>query len=136
LDLKDVLAALQPRLNDWVWCVRGLDWLGGERAEALCRQVEIARPGGLWLPSDELLSITQNVWQTIDGQFYAFPRTLNLRDFDTRDLHPATFPTTSAELAILAIDGSLFEVFAKDPHDLERVRLLAGVRDENVANYF
>jgi hypothetical protein len=41
-----------------------------------------------------------------------------------------------AELAILAIDGSLFDVFAKDPHVLERVRLLAGAREENAANYF
>ena len=136
LDVKDILAALGPRLDGWLWCVKGLDWLGGDAAEALCRKVDAARPGGVWLASAELRRFAQDVYQTIDGEFYAFPRATDIRAVDPHELHPAAFPSSAAELAILAVDGSYFDVLAKDPQNQEPLRHLPGARDEDPGKYF
>jgi hypothetical protein len=136
LDLKDILGALAPSQGDRVWYVKGLDWLGRRAAESLCRQVDVARPGGVWLSSDELLRYAQDVQQTVEGEFFAFPRITDRRAINPNDLNLAAFPSSSAELAIVAVDGSSFDVLAKDPHDLEPLRALAGVRDEDARTYF
>ena len=30
LDLEHILSALDRKIADWGWCVKNLDWLGGE----------------------------------------------------------------------------------------------------------
>src|SRR2546430_2351613 len=96
LDLKHILSGLGSRLGNWVWCVRNLDWLGKD-GETLCQAVEAAGPEGLWLDSQELVQHTQDIYQTIEGSFLAFPKLLDRRTIDSSDLGLAGFPLSKAE---------------------------------------
>ncbi len=135
-DLRDILQALGPRLGDWGWCVKHLDWLGDAAADEFSQRVEAARPGGVWLPSEMLQQYARNVWQTIDGDFYAFPQTVDPGSVNTRNLDAMSFATLPWELAIRAVDGTWFDILAKDPDDLSRVRHLAGARVEDVTDHY
>jgi Protein of unknown function (DUF2691) len=134
IDVKDILTALVPFLPQWTWCVRNLDWLG-ENADAACQAVEAA-PNGLWMSSQELLAHASKIYQTIDGEFVAFPRNVEPKDVNPPELRLAAFPESRAELAIVAVDGSYFEVYAKDPDIAASLRGLGNVRDENPDQYF
>jgi hypothetical protein len=113
LDLMQILSALQGRLGRWVWCVRNLDWLGHD-GETFCRAVEAAGPGGLWIDSHELIERAQGIYQTIEGEFLAFSKSLDRRTIDARDLSLSSFPAGRAEVAIVAVDGCYFDVYSKD----------------------
>ena len=134
-DLKDILSALGSKGEQWTWWVRNLDWLG-EGAEDLCRQVEAAGPKGRSLSFTDLLNRARKVHQTVEGEFLAFPRGLDIKSIDAGDLNLRDFPSSPAELAIVAVDGSYFEVFAKDAALLAPLRKFPEVRDENPAAYF
>jgi hypothetical protein len=135
LDIKDILAALGSHLPQWTWCVRDLDWLG-ENADALCRTVEASTPNGHWLASEDLLSQARHVYQTIEGEFLAFPRGVEPNEVKVQDLNLGTFPESKAELAIVAVDGCYFDVYVKDPEMLTSLRELGDVRDEDTKMYF
>jgi hypothetical protein len=135
LDLKEILAALEPHLQRWIWCVRNLDWLGNE-SEPVCRRVESAGPRGLWMTSKELLSCASGIHQTVEGDFLAFPRELQAKAVKDDELNLRAFPSSRAELAIVAVDGGFFEVYAKEPELLTRLRHFQHVRDENPSLYF
>jgi hypothetical protein len=136
LDLRDILSALGGKLEGWTWCVRDLDWLG-EGGEPFCRSVEEAGPHGLWLDSDELVRAVRGIYQTIEGRFLAFRRSTRRQDLAAADLDLSAFPSSRSVLAIVAVDGSFFDVYSKDP---EATRLLRdnfpGARDECPERYF
>lgn len=134
-DLKDLLAALGAYLEEWVWCVRNLDWLG-PNSEAFCKEVEAAGPEGLWISSRELLSQAAKVYQTIEGEFLAFPREIDPRTVAISERNLESFPRNRAELAIAAVDGGFFEVFAKDPILLTALKGCKDVREEDPSVYF
>jgi hypothetical protein len=134
IEVKDILAALAPHLPHWIWCVRKLDWLG-ENADAVCQMVEAA-PNGLWMTSQELLAHTRKIYQTIDGEFLAFPRKIEPNEVAPDEIGLAGFPESRAELAIVAVDGSYFEVYAKDAGIAASLRALKNVREENSDRYF
>jgi hypothetical protein len=113
LDLRHILSALGKRSENWVWCVRDLDWLG-EDGETLYRAVEAAGPTGFWLGSQELEQRAQSIYQTIEGSFLAFPKSLDRRSLDITDLDLASFPASQAEFAIVAVDGCYFDIYSKD----------------------
>jgi hypothetical protein len=134
-DLKDVLRALNGRLGQWTWCVTELDSLGGE-SEALCRAVEAARGAGVWLSSEELVRLADGIYQTIDGTFIAFSRGVD-RQTTNAAAELAEFPNGKAELAICVIDGSVFEVYAKDAEIGELLRCsFRDVRTEDPSMYY
>jgi hypothetical protein len=135
LDLKDLLIALKPDWNQWIWCVRNLDWLGAD-SELVCRDVEAAGPAGLWLTSEELYSHASGVYQTIEGDFLAFPREVDPIAVNGAELDLGAFPVSRAELAIVAVDGSFFDAYAKDSEVLAVLRQFGSVRDENPSLYF
>src|SRR5205823_4888644 len=92
-----------------------------EDGETFCRAVEAAGPEGLWQTSDELLRRAQGIYQTIEGSFLAFSRSLDRHTIDGSDLELASFPSSKAEFAIVAVDGCYFDVYSKDAvvtHDL------------------
>ena len=136
LDLKEILAALAPKLGEWSWCVRGLDWLGPD-GEPTCRAVELAGVGGLWLDSEALVERASTIYQTIEGIFLAFPRAIDRRRLNPADLDLSAFPESPASLAIVAIDGGSFDIYAKD-RDVPALlhAALANVRDEDAGRYF
>ncbi len=113
-DLKDILRVLDPHLSQWVWCVPFLDAYGSHRTESLCRAVEAARPPGKWLSSKELTDVAQEVSQTIDGTFIAFPTAIEPGTLVPRDFDKSEFPTNRAQLIIEAVDGAFFDVYLKD----------------------
>jgi hypothetical protein len=133
-DVKDILAALATRLPQWIWCVRNLDWLG-ENADAVCQMVEAA-PNGLWMTSQELLAHAGRIYQTVEGEFLAFPHNVEPKKVDCQEMSLAAFPESRAELAIVAVDGSFFEVYAKDAGDAAALQAFKNVREENPAEYF
>lgn len=135
LDLKDILSCLGRQLDRWIWCVRHLDWLGPD-AENFCRRVEAAGAAGLWLSSDDLLRQAREVYQTVEGEFMAFPRDIDRQTVEEAELDLRSFPQNRAELAIVAVDGGLFEVYAKDTDFLAAMKQLSGVRDEDPGVYF
>jgi hypothetical protein len=113
LDLRHILSALGERLGNWVWCVRHLDWLGKD-GETLGWAVEAAGPGGLWLDSQQLIEGAQGIYQTIEGSFLAFSKSLDRRTIDASDLALASFPRNKADFAIIAVDGWYFDIYSKD----------------------
>ena len=129
LDIKHILSALGPAMQGWIWCVRNLEWLG-ENAEAFNRRVDAAGAAGLWVPAQELLDAARGVYQTIEGEFQAFPHEVDPEET------LALFPASQAELAIVAVDGGFFEVYAKDPEVLARLRNFKDVRNEDPRVYF
>jgi hypothetical protein len=135
LDLKEVLGALKPYCERWIWCVRNLDWLG-ENSEAVCQRVEAAGLGGLWMSSQDLLGHARGIYQTIEGEFLAFPREIDLGTVSADEVNLGAFPESRAELAIVAVDGGYFEVYAKDPKLLTALKQFKDVRDENPGAYF
>jgi hypothetical protein len=113
LDLKQIISALDREIEDWVWCVKHLDWLG-ENGESLCQAVEAAGAGGFWIDSPVLLQEVAGIYQTIEGEFIAFPRTIDRRQLGLLDLSLSSFPASRAVVAIVAVDGCYFDVYSKD----------------------
>ena len=85
MDLRHILSTLGGNLGDWIWCVKKLDWLGDD-GEAFCAAVEAAGPGGLWIDSHDLVEKAKGIYQTIEGEFLAFPRSIDRRNVRTIDL--------------------------------------------------
>jgi hypothetical protein len=135
LDIKDILTALAPELPRWTWCVRNLDWLGKD-ADALCLRAENAGPQGYWISSEELLGYARNVYQTIEGQFLAFPKDVGPMNVPLEQLQISAFADSAAELGIVAVDGGFFDVYAKDAANLSLLRQLGDVREEDTKMYF
>ena len=113
LDLKHLLSAFGHKLVDWVWCVKNLDWLG-EEGESFCRAVEAAGPGGLWIDSRDLVQQVRGIYQTIEGEFVAFPESIERQSLGPLDLSLSSFPASKAVVAVVAIDGCYFDVYSKD----------------------
>jgi hypothetical protein len=136
VDLKHILAALEGSLGAWVWCVKNLDWLG-EDGESLCQAVEAAGPDGLWIDSNELREYVGRIYQTIEGEFLAFPKSIDRQRLDGNDVDLSSFPTSKAVVAIVAVDGCYFDVYSKDPGvTASLVEGLQNVRLENPDQYF
>jgi hypothetical protein len=121
LDLKHVLSAFGREIADWVWCVKDLDWLG-ENAESLCQAVEAAGPGGVWVDSQDLHREANGIYQTIEGEFIAFSRSIDRQGLGPFDLSLSSFPESRAVIAIVAVDGCYFDVYSKDPETTRRLR--------------
>ncbi len=115
-DLKDILEALKPLLHRWTWHVGNL--------ETVSNAVPITEPEGKWLSSRELTAFANAIAQTIDGTFIAYPKEHRTRGASVGDLDELeiAFPTSLAELMIVATDSSYFEVYAKDPKVTELLR--------------
>jgi hypothetical protein len=135
MDLKHILSALEGKLGDWVWCVKNLDWLGND-GEAFCEAVETAGPEGLWIDSHDLVEKVKGIYQTIEGEFLAFPRSIERQDVRTIDLGLSSFPTSRALVAIVAVDGCYFDVYSKDPEVTSLLQKLPNARSERPENYF
>ncbi len=103
LDLKHIIAALGRKLADWVWCVKNLDWLGKD-GEAFCQAVEAADPGGFWIDSQDLVRRIQSIYQTIDGEFLAFPKSIDRRSHGPIDHR--NYPRTVATPLFSRISGA------------------------------
>ncbi len=134
VDVKDILSRLAAYWDRWNWCVRNLDWLGADN-QFLCDAVQKAGARGLWISSQELFAHAARVHHTFEGTFLAFPREVDPSTVSIREL-AASFPASRAELEIRAVDGSFFDVYAKEPSVLSPLRLLPGVRDEIPCDYF
>jgi hypothetical protein len=130
-DLKDILKALEPLLDRWMWHVGNL--------ETVSNAVPTAEPEGKWLSSRELTEFADAIAQTIDGTFIAYPKEEGMRSASVGDLDQikTEFPASRAELMILAIDSSYFEVYAKDPRVTGLLRRrFTDVREEDPKVYF
>jgi hypothetical protein len=113
LDLKHILSAFGCKLADWVWCVKNLDWLG-ENGASFCQTVEAAGPGGLWINSQELVERIHGIYQTFEGEFLAFPKSMDRKSLEAIDLSLSSFPASEALAAVVAVDGCYFDVYSKD----------------------
>jgi hypothetical protein len=135
MDLKHILAVLEGKLGSWVWCVKNLDWLGNQ-AEAFCDAVEAAGPQGLWIDSHDLVARASGVYQTIEGEFFAFPRSIDRQAVQPTDLDLSSFPTSRALAVIVAVDGCYFDVYSKDPEVTALLETLPNARSESPDHYF
>jgi hypothetical protein len=131
LDLKHILSAFDRNLGDWVWCLKNLDWLG-ENGESLCQAVEAAGPGGFWIDSRDLVKEVNGIYQTIEGDFMAFPRSIDRRNLGVLDLSLSSFPASKSVIAVVAVDGCYFDIYSKDPESTNT--LLERFPDATVEN--
>jgi hypothetical protein len=137
VDLNQVLAALEPDLGRWTWCVTLLDCMGGEYSQAVCEAVERARPSGLWMSSQELLKLAEDIHQTIEGEWIAFPSSIKRDAVTAEDLDLSFFAVSRAELALVVVDSSFVEIYAKDLDVVSRLRRhFKDVRLHDPALYF
>jgi hypothetical protein len=122
-DLRDILEALGERVLAWQWCVLyDFEAYGpGEGLVAMTEAIWRARPGGIWLTAPELARLAQDIDQTIDGEFQAFPSGLAVSTVPVDELH-APFLQSRAELVIRAVDSTLFRVYAKHRDDVARLQ--------------
>ena len=122
-DLRDILAALGERALAWQWCVLyDFEAYGpGERLAAMADAIWRAKPGGIWLTAPELARLAQDIDQTIDGEFQAFPSGLEVSTIPVDELH-VPFLQSRAELVIRAVDSTLFRVYAKHRDDVARLQ--------------
>lgn len=129
LDLKQILAAFGDQLADWTWWTKDVDWLGGDGGP-VGRAIEAAGPEGSWIDSWDLLGAVGAIYQTIEGEFLAFPRSIDRRNLQALDLNLASFPEGRAAVAVVAVDGGCFDVYSKDPEATHR--LLATFPDATI----
>jgi len=114
-DLKEVLQALGKYSEKWTWCITRLECIGREDSETMCQAVETAGASGIWASWQELVKLADKIDQTIEGELLAFPADIDKRTIAAADLDLGVFPTSKAELAIVVVDSSYFEIYAKDP---------------------
>ncbi len=136
-DLKDLLQALNRHFAQSAWCITLLECVGGEACEEACRTVENSGGAGLWLSGQELVSLANRIDQTIEGEFLAFPGDIDRATVTEQDLDLGHFPNSKAELAIVAVDSSYFEVYARAPDVLATLRQhFQDVRVQDPGSYF
>jgi hypothetical protein len=137
VDLKDVLLALEKQLGKWTWYMRLLECVGGEYSQAMCQAAESSEARGLWISEEDLLKLAQDLDQTIDGEWIAFPKAIDPEQITQDDLNLGFFPTSKAELAIAVIDSTFVQVYAKDAAVITALqRHFKDVRLEDPANHF
>src|SRR5262245_8823232 len=136
-DLKDILRALEALAKGCVWWLSGLESVGGAVCESGGRASDTAGDKGLWMPWAELEAFAQDTRQTIEGRLVAFPADLDRRAVTAEERGLGAFPTSRASLAIVAIDGCYFDVYAKTPDVGASLRQhFREVRVEDPSNYF
>jgi hypothetical protein len=120
-DVKDILPCLGPDVHRYSWIVTELDATGPE-TEALCRRVAECPAQGIVLSSDEFLSASQKIHQTLDGTFIGVP----WQAYDPQELDVLVdldrFPENTAEVVIRAVDSSWFEVMTKNPAHVAAIK--------------
>ena len=121
VDLKHILAALHTAAEDWAFWVNALD-ATGVGAERLRSRIAAASGPGAWLSSEELRACADAMDQTIDGVVLAFPKDTVPTSVNAEDVDIGSFPRSRAVCAIVAVDSSYFEVYAKDGAVAERIR--------------
>jgi len=86
---------------------------------------------------EQLVQWAAQIQQTNDGEFIAFSSDIERATITDEDLDLGQFPTSKAQLAVLAIDSTYFEVYAKDPDVLVALRRsFRDVRLEDPSPYF
>lgn len=113
-DLRDILQVLNGAIHAYRWCILDLACMSADDPE-LDRIEAQTRDKGCHVSSEWLVRFATTVDQIIDGLFLAFPDEEGgelLLSADDLDL--ANFPRSRAVLAILAVDSTSFEVYAKD----------------------
>lgn len=121
VDLKHILAALRTVAGDWMFWINGLD-ATGTGAELLRSRIAAASGRGIWLSLDELQACADAIEQTIEGVVLAFPKDTAPTTVSAEDLEVSSFPRSRAVCAIIAVDSSYFEVYAKDGAVVEHIR--------------
>jgi hypothetical protein len=136
IDLQHIVAALAPFCQEWIFCVVDLDAVG-PGASGLCAEVDAAGGHGVWLSSVELGARVAGLEQTIDGTVLAFPKDTDVPAVSLTELELNRFPSSRAVAAIVAVDGSYFEVYAKQSRVAELLRCtFRDVRQHDPADYF
>lgn len=136
VDLKHILAALRTLAGDWRFWVNGLD-ATGTGAERLRSRMTAASGQGAWLSPDELQGCADSIDQTIEGVVLAFPKHTAPTTLSAEDLEVSSFPRSRAVCAIVAVDSSYFEIYAKDSAVAERIRnTFHSVVEHNPLDYF
>jgi hypothetical protein len=135
-DLKEILNALKGHLRDWKWCIYELDCVGTNRAISRGRAAAPEK-NGLWLSSEELVSLAADIQQTVDATLLAFPADIDPQTIRKEELDVAHFPSSRAELVVLAVDSSFFEVYLKSS-EIEKLleKHFRDVRMEDPGLYF
>ena len=136
LDLKHILSVLAGKLEGWSWWVRGLDWLG-DPGDVFRGSATLVGAGWFYVNSKELVAAADRIYQTVEGDFLAYPRTDHPTELWPEGPSLLDFPRSRAVVAIIAVDGCYFDVYSKDP---EVTRLLHEkfntAREEHVDHYF
>lgn len=134
-DLRDILACLGRPIDHWSWCLFRLDAIGPTAAD-ICRRIESAGETGLWLTTEQLRHEALGIDQTIEGEFVAFPDSVEPTNVAPEEWSWLNFPSSRAELAIVAIDGTTFDILAKNSRMLTEIRRHWPVIDQPISNYF
>lgn len=130
-DLKDILHPLSPKIDKFRWWVNIVDCVPAESCQ------KVAHEQGTWLSSKELTSCVSAIDQTIDAVLLGFPADVDPREVSCEELELGSFPHSRAELAIVAVDSSFFEVYCKrsDIIGLLKKRF-KDVREERAESHF
>jgi hypothetical protein len=124
-DLLQILESIQKSALQYVWIVRQIECTG----EPI--------PTGTVLSFEQLADHALRAGQTINGTVVGCaPGSFTVGDLESVT-QIAGFPKTQATVAILAVDSSYFEVFAKDQSIIDQVRLaFHDVRMQDPRDYF
>lgn len=138
-DVAELLDALGPSAREYRWIIRPTLDCTGPGAEELCDRVERAAERGEWviLPGDEMARAAQGFVQTLEGAFIAIPQELTDSAGIAGAADLSRFPESAAQIAIEAVDGSFFTVYAKQGEHVEALRRrFRDVRTESAERFF
>lgn len=138
IDMKDILHVLgRERMAALVWVVEGLNWLGNPEYEQVFELAEAANAipwQRILLPGTDLVAVVDHVYQTLEGFFSGY-RSHSAAEHYVQTGEDGDGYETSAVIAIEAIDGDEFCVYAPARADLEPLVLHHSVELESIRQW-
>jgi hypothetical protein len=129
-DLRDILKVIGEDItSNLIWGVTQLEAIGPEEVQDFLSAVD-ANP--ILVPGRRLLELAQKIKQTIEGVFMGYASEADAQEFLQSRGALSGFSSSLAEMAIQAIDSSVFDVYLRSLIYADRLaQRFPGVRWEN-----
>jgi hypothetical protein len=121
-ELREILHAIGVDVvSGLVWGVGWLDWVGAEEASKFNNGVDMASGRRVLVTGKRLLDLSEQVWQTIEGEFVGYRTASEASEFVEIGSPLARFTTSLAFMAIEVKDGYYFDMYLRSQAIAERL---------------
>jgi hypothetical protein len=127
-ELAKILHAIGDDIvSKLTWGIEALDWLGSEEASQFNAEIDKAPGRRIVVSGQHLLELSEQVWQTIEGEFVGYRATSDAHEFLEANPPLSQFATSPAEIAIEVKDGCFADVYLRSR--MHAVQLAQRFRD-------